>query len=69
MTPENSDNSTRWILKNINEVINFYAQGEVLVNKNGNLCIGRLTAQRKGGTPDPTSLQFKIKPLDLFELA
>lgn len=69
VTQENSDNSTRWILKNINEVINFYAQGEVLVNKNGNLCIGRLTAQRKGGTPDPTSLQFKIKPLDLFELA
>ena len=23
--------------------------------------------QRKGGTPDPTSLQFKINPLALFE--
>ncbi|WP_277632304.1 hypothetical protein [Avrilella dinanensis] len=24
-------------------------------------------AQRKGGTPDPKSLQFKLNPLDLFE--
>ena len=33
----------------------------------GGLIIGRISAQRKGGTPDPTSLQFKFKPLDLFE--
>ncbi len=26
-----------------------------------------MTVQRKGGTPDPTSLQFKLNPLDLFE--
>lgn len=26
-----------------------------------------MTAQRKGGTPDPKSLQFKLNPLDLFE--
>jgi len=24
--------------------------------------------QRKGGTPDPTKLQFKIKPCELFKL-
>ncbi len=30
----------------------------------GSLKIGRVTMQRKGGTPDPTSLQFKINPLE-----
>jgi len=33
----------------------------------GSLKIGRVTMQRKGGTPDPTSLRFKINPLALFE--
>lgn len=30
------------------------------------LPIDKVTMQRKGGTPDPTSLQFKINPLELF---
>ncbi len=24
--------------------------------------------QHKGGTPDPTSLQFKLNPLEIFEI-
>lgn len=68
VTKLNADGSSEWRLKNINEVINFYAQGDVKLTVQGSLMIGRLTAQRKGGTPDPTSLQFKIKPLDIFEL-
>lgn len=56
-----------WILKDINFVCNFFAQGDVEVTKRGNLKVGRMTVQRKGGTPDPTSLQFKLNPLDLFE--
>lgn len=36
-----------------------------LAQKEG-LSIGKLTAQHKGGTPDPTSFKFKIKPLDIF---
>lgn len=68
VTRLNPDGSKDWILKNINEVIDFYAQGDAKMNANGNLVIGQLTAQRKGGTPDPTSLQFKIKPLALFEM-
>ena len=31
------------------------------------LRIGRMTAQRKGGKPDPTSLQFKINPVKMIE--
>jgi len=46
---------------------NFYSQGEVGMSPRGSLKIGRVTMQRKGGTPDPTSLQFKINPLALFE--
>ncbi|STZ00775.1 R.HinP1I restriction endonuclease [Moraxella lacunata] len=60
------DGTIDYCLKNINEVINHYAQGDVQISPKGSLIIGRLTAQRKGGTPDPTSLQFKIKPLDIF---
>lgn len=60
------DGTIDYCLKNINEVINHYAQGDIQISPKGSLIIGRLTAQRKGGTPDPTSLQFKIKPLDIF---
>jgi len=56
-----------WILKDINFVCNFFAKGSVEVTSRGNLKIGRMTAQRKGGTPDPNSLQFKLNPLDLFD--
>lgn len=56
-----------WILKDINYVCNFFSIGNIEVTSRGNLKIGRMTAQRKGGTPDPKSLQFKINPLDLFE--
>jgi hypothetical protein len=67
VTRKNNDDSVDWILKDINTVCNFYSQGEVKMSPRGSLKIGRVTMQRKGGTPDPTSLQFKINPLALFE--
>jgi hypothetical protein len=60
------NNKVAWVLKDINTSINFYAQGEVKITPRGSLRIGRITMQRKGGTPDPTSLQFKMNPLELF---
>lgn len=60
-------NKIDWILKDINFVCNYFAKGTIEVTNRGNLKIGRMTAQRKGGTPDPKSLQFKINPLDLFD--
>lgn len=66
VTRKNND-SIDWILKDINFVCNFFAKGTVEVTKRGNLKVGRMTVQRKGGTPDPKSLQFKLNPLDLFE--
>lgn len=62
------NNEYSWILKNINEVVNFYMGGSIELTNQGGLKLGRLTAQRKGGTPDPTSLQFKINPNALFSI-
>jgi hypothetical protein len=59
--------NARWILKNINEVINHY-DGDVVISPRGSVSIGRVLMQRKGGTPDPTSLQFKIDPTELFDI-
>lgn len=58
----------RWVLKNINEVINFY-DGEVLISPKGSLKIGKITMQRKGGDNGRESanmLQFKLNPCELF---
>lgn len=62
-----NNDTTTWILKDINTVMNFFGSGEVKISPKGSLYIGRITGQRKGGTPDPTKLQFKIKPCELFE--
>lgn len=60
--------STSWILKDINTTLNFYGDGSVFITPRGSLRIGRITMQRKGGTPDPTKIQFKFKPCELFEI-
>lgn len=58
----------KWLLKPINEVINFYS-GEVLITDRRSLKIGKITMQRKGGDNGRISanmLQFKINPCELF---
>jgi len=59
--------NARWVLKNINEVINHY-NGAIKISPKGSINIGTILVQRKGGTPDPTSLQFKINPAELFDI-
>lgn len=66
VTRVSKDGLADWILKEMNFVCNFYNQGDVSVSRKGSIKIGRLTLQRKGGTPDPDKLQFKFNPLDLF---
>lgn len=59
-----------WVLKPINEVINFY-DGEVIFSPQGSLKIGKITMQRKGGDGGRESakmLQFKINPCELFNM-
>ena len=62
------NNTTTWTLNDISTVMNFLGKGEVCISKRGSLHIGKITMQRKGGTPDPTKLQFKMKPCQLFNL-
>lgn len=62
------DDTTTWTLRDINTVMNFLGAGEVKVSPKGSVYIGKITMMRKGGTPDPTKLQFKIKPCELFNL-
>ncbi|TGL00791.1 type II restriction endonuclease [Leptospira levettii] len=66
---ETSTNKQSWVLVDINMAMNYFGSGEVKVSPRGSIHIGKITLQRKGGTPDPTSLQFKINPLGLFDLA
>jgi len=59
-----------WILKNINEVINFYGQGDIFITDRGSLRMGKITIQRKGGDAGKDTanmLQFKFDPCLLFK--
>lgn len=63
------EDKIEWVLKPINEVINFYG-GEVMFSPQGSLKIGKVTMQRKGGDGGRESakmLQFKIDPALLLK--
>ena len=60
----------RWILRRIDRAIEFYSQGDVAITRGGNLRIGGITMQRKGGDGGRETakmLQFKIDPTELFD--
>ena len=68
---EETKNETTWILFNINQAIDIFSKGEVKLTKQHKASLQLsygIIMQRKGGTPDPTSLQFKIKPLMVFDI-
>jgi hypothetical protein len=61
----------KWVLKPINEVLNFFGNGEVKISPRGSISIGRITMQRKGGDngrPSANMLQFKIDPTKLLDV-
>ena len=62
----------RWVLRRIEDVAKFFSEGDVVVTRGGNLRMGRITMQRKGGDGGRETakmLQFKINPALLFESA
>ncbi len=64
-----SEAKPRWVLRRIDYVIKFYGDGPVEITQQGNLKIGRITMQRKGGDGGRVTakmLQFKINPALLF---
>jgi hypothetical protein len=61
----------KWILKPINEALNFFGNGEIKISPRGSINIGRITMQRKGGDngrPSANMLQFKIDPTKLLKV-
>ncbi len=65
-----SGTQPRWILRKMDYAIRYFGDGPVTVTNRGNLKIGRITMQRKGGDGGRDSarmLQFKINPALLFE--
>ncbi|MBV7440285.1 hypothetical protein KRX57_02520 [Weeksellaceae bacterium TAE3-ERU29] len=70
VTQKTKENS-RWILKPMNFCLNHFGNGKVKITSRGNLKIGRITMQRKGGDngrKTANMLQFKINPAELFEV-
>jgi len=60
---------TRWAMRNAADTIKFFSDGPVTITRAGNLKIGRITMQRKGGDAGRETakmLQFKINPALLF---
>ncbi len=64
------ETEAKWVLKPINIVLNHFGNGEVKITKQGNIKIGNITMQRKGGDNGRKTaqmLQFKINPAELFD--
>lgn len=62
--------NTRWVIRSSADTIKHFADGKVEITKAGNLKIGRVTMQRKGGDGGRETakmLQFKINPVHLFD--
>ena len=60
----------RWVLRRIDYAVDYFSRGAVQITSGGNLRIGRITMQRKGGDAGRGTarmLQFKINPALLFD--
>ncbi|MEO7538587.1 MAG: type II restriction endonuclease [Pyrinomonadaceae bacterium] len=65
-----STDTPRWVIRSDKDAIKFFGDGKVELTRNGNLKIGRITMQRKGGDGGRDTakmLQFKINPALLFD--
>ena len=61
----------KWLIRSSEDAVRFFGQGEVQLTRAGNLKIGRIGMQRKGGDNGRETakmLQFKINPVQLFDM-
>lgn len=68
---QKTENNAKWILKNINEVLQHYSEGCIKMSPKGSINIGRVGIQRKGGDngrETANMLQFKLDPTSLFNI-
>jgi len=64
-----TNGKARWVLRDIDSAIKIFSSGDITITDKGNLRIGKIIMQRKGGDagrPTANMLQFKIHPSDLF---
>ena len=70
MVAHKATDKPKWVIRSSADAIKFYSAGPVELTKAGNLKIGRITMQRKGGDNGRDTakmLQFKINPVQLFD--
>lgn len=70
MVAHKATDKPKWVIRSSVDAIKFYSDGPVELTKAGNLKIGRITLQRKGGDNGRDTakmLQFKINPVQLFD--
>lgn len=70
MVAQKGGANTRWVLRRDEDVMKFFGDGPIQITRGGNLKIGRITMQRKGGDGGRETarmLQFKINPALLFD--
>lgn len=60
----------KWLIRSTADAVKFFGDGPVELTRSGNLKIGRVSMQRKGGDNGRETakmLQFKINPVRLFD--
>ena len=71
LVAQKNDYNARWVLVNINQALQHYSVGDVVISARGSLYLGKVTMQRKGGDggrPTACMLQFKLNPAELFDI-
>ncbi len=70
LVAQKTGKGNRWVLKNINEVLQHYGEGDVKISPRGSINLGGVLIQRKGGDGGRDTakmLQFKLNPATLFD--
>lgn len=71
LVAQKAEKNSRWILKNINEALQHYSEGDVKISPRGSITLGGVLVQRKGGDGGRETakmLQFKLNPVSLFDI-
>ncbi len=71
MVAQKLPSNNRWTIKPMTTAINHFSAGAVLISPRGNLNLGKVRVQRKGGDRGRSTankLQFKINPAELFNV-
>lgn len=61
----------KWLIRSTKDAVKFFGEGDVVMTRAGNIKLGRIGVQRKGGDNGRETakmLQFKINPVQLFDM-